>query len=289
MDESIQEEIGKLEPSTVMTFYELVLKGYNASYYFHSGENGLSNSITFKGKEYYYVPIKANGFDATDSSLPRPTLSIDNHDSFFSLKTKFFKDFVGFTLKRTRTFVKFLHGENFPNNLNPFGTPTEVSFPTEKYIINKKIIENQDAIQFELASVLEKENAFLPSRKIVFNTCQWRYRHHIGCGYSEGPVSDSKGNPIDFYDEEGINIYNEDTTYSRGQGVLVPATPGSQDVDKVFVCLVDDTQGKNPLTDKTAWVMDSCPKNISGCRSRFANEESTNGLPFGGFPGSWGQ
>ena len=34
---------------------------------------------------------------------------------------------------------RFLHGDNFPNNINPHGTPTEVSYPVEKYIINQKI------------------------------------------------------------------------------------------------------------------------------------------------------
>ena len=129
MEKSIHNEIMELEPSTVVILYELVLKGHAASYYFHSGENGYTNEIVFQGNNYYYIPIKTDGFDFTDSKLPRPTLTVDNTDSFFSLKTRFFKDFIGFTFKRTRTFVKFLADVNFPSNVNPFGTPTEVSFP----------------------------------------------------------------------------------------------------------------------------------------------------------------
>lgn len=286
MDPSIYNEIHKLEPSTLITLYEIILKDHGSSYYFHAGENGLNTQIEYQGNPYYYVPIKADGFDSTDSSLSRPTLTIDNHDSFFSLKTRFFKDFVGYTFKRTRTFVKFLSDNNFPNGVNPYGTPTEVAFPVEKYIINKKILENQNVIQLELTSPLEKENAFIPARKIVYNTCQWRYRSNIGCGYNGIPQTDGKGNLIN-YDGLGITGYDPNINYRAGVGVSITAAPESQDVDKIFVCLEDNTLGKHPVFHKDKWALDTCSKNISGCRLRFGNIERTNGLPFGGFPGTW--
>jgi len=286
MDPSIYNEIHKLEPSTLITLYEIVLKDHGASYYFHAGENGLNTEIEYQGNSYYYVPIQAEGFDSTDSSLPRPTVTIDNHDSFFSLKTRFFKDFVGYSFKRTRTFVKFLSGNNFPNGVNPYGTPTEVSFPVEKYVVNKKILENQNVIQLELASPLEKENAFIPSRKIVYNTCQWRYRSNIGCGYNGIPQTDGKGNLVN-YDGLGVTGYDPTINYRAGVAVSITAPPDSQDVDKIFVCLQDDTSGDHPVFHKDKWVLDTCSKNISGCRLRFGAQERTNGLPFGGFPGTW--
>jgi len=290
MDQSIHKEIFDLEPSTMVILYELVLKGYGSSYYFHAGENGYTNEIVFQGNNYYYIPIKAEGFNSSDTSLPRPTLTADNTDSFFSLKTRFFKDFIGYTFKRTRTFVKFLHGDNFPNDTNPFGSPTEVSFPVEKYVINKKVVENQNVIQFELTSPLEKESAFIPNRKVVYNTCQWQYRHSIGCGYSDIPVTDGKGNLLDFTATgTPITEFNITDTYNSGEYVVVPAEAGSIHPDRVFVCVQDGTIGKEPKNDKTSWILDACPKNISGCRARFGATENINGLPFGGFPGTWQQ
>jgi len=288
MEQSIHNEIMELEPSALVILYELVLKGHGASYYFHAGENGYTNEIQFQGQSYYYIPIKAEGFDFTDSKLARPTLTADNTDSFFSLKTRFFKDFIGYTFKRTRTFVKFLSDDNFPNNINPFGTPTEVSFPEEKYIINKKTVENKNVIQFELVSPLEKEAAFIPNRKIVYNTCQWKYRSNIGCGYNGLPVTDSKGNFIDFTPTgTPISLYSSTQSYNSGNYVVVESLPNSSDPDRVYVCLQDGTINKDPSTDKTSWIADACPKNISGCRCRFGVNEETDGLPFGGFPGSW--
>jgi lambda family phage minor tail protein L len=287
-DGVIRSEISSLEPSTLIILYELVLTGHNASYYFHSGENGFTQSIIFGGKEYYYIPVQAEGFDFTESQLARPSLTFDNTDSFFSLKTRFFKDFIDFPLKRTRTFLKFLSDDNFPGGFNPFGTGTELSFPTESYVINKKTVENQNVIQFELASPLEKEHSFVPNRKVVFNTCQWRYRSSVGCGYTGAPVSDSKGNEIT-HNGTAVEEYNNNSSYNTGDAVKVSAAVNSQNVDQVFVCLADNTTSKHPSTNRDVWVLDACPKNIKGCRQRFGDTENTNGLPFGGFPGSWKQ
>ena len=289
MKEAIHKEIFKLEPSAMVVLYELVLKGYGSSYYFHAGENGYQNEIIYKGNRYYYMPIKTEGFDITDSKLARPTLTADNTDSFFSLKTRFFKDFIGFNFKRTRTFVKFLHQSNFPNNINPYGTPTEVSFPVETYIINAKTTENQNIVSFELTSPLEKEQAFIPNRKIIYNTCQWQYRNGIGCGYAGEPVTDSKGNMLNFTSAGAPPNFNINTTYNSGQYVKVSAVAGENFPDRVFVCIQNGTVGKEPFNDKKSWIMDACSKNISGCRARFGINENIHGLPFGGFPGSWEQ
>ena len=132
MKELIHKEIFNKEPTSMVVLFELVLKDLNKkSYRFHAGENGYTNAIIFNGKTYHFLPIKAEGFDYSDKKLPRPTITADNTDSFFSLKTRFFKDFIGYELIRTRTFLKFLDAANFPNNVNPYGAPTAVSYPSE--------------------------------------------------------------------------------------------------------------------------------------------------------------
>ena len=287
MEQAIHAELSKVEPSTMVILYELVLKGYGESYYFHAGENGYENTIIFKGNEYYYLPIKADGFDFGDQRLPRPTITADNTDSFFSLKTEFFKDFIGYSFIRTRTFVKFLHGDNFANSVNPHGTPTEVSYPPEKYIVNRKTSETENHIQFELVSAMEKEQAFIPNRKVVYNACQWQYRHSIGCGYTGLPVTDSRGNTLTFSGSTPPAEWSSTTTYNSGNYVKISPIGDSIDPDKVFVCIKDNALGVSPILDKEHWVMDACPKNIKGCRARFGDSEPQYGLPFGGFPGTW--
>ncbi len=298
MKQSIVDEILDFEPSTLITLFRLSLtkKVRGNNYYFHNGENGYRQSI-FYGEgggrnEYFHIPFSVNGFDYADNEFPRPTLIFDNSDGFFSLKTRFFDDFIGYEIFRIRTFVKFLSNNNFPNNLNPFGTGNEDSFPIEKYIINKKTHENASSIAFELSSPLEKENSFLPNRKIVYNTCQWRYRHHIGCGYDGPPKTDSKGNAIHFPDDTTIVrgnpfIFDPEATYDKGQYVLILDETQPNLAPKFYVCLKNGTVGIDPETNKSNWVEDACAKNLKGCRTRFGDSEVDNGLPFGGFPGSW--
>jgi lambda family phage minor tail protein L len=288
MKEQVQRELFEMQPSTLIVLYELLLKdvqdtnGTQKRYRFHAGENGFNQSIKYgkaQGKyEYFHMPCKAEGFDFSVDSLPRPTLTFDNTDSFFSLKTRYFKDFIGYEVIRIKTFVKFLHGSNFPNNTNPFGTPSEASFPKEHYVINSKQVENQDVISFELNSKLEREGNIVPARKIVYNTCQWKYRSEQGCGYKGGPATDKAGKPLSCSNPLSIQDWSKTETYSEGAGVKVG--------DQYYVCQANNTT-THPEDDKIRWTQDVCPKNIAGCRARFKTFEPIYGLPFGGFPGSW--
>lgn len=292
MKQSIYDEIFNLEPSTIIYLYEITLKDSNgAKYYFHAGENGYTNAIKYGNQvgenTYHYIPVKAEGFSYADDTLPRPTLTFDNTDGFFSLKTRFFKDFIGYEVARIKTFAKFLHGSNFPNGVNPFGLDTEDSFPVEKYVINKKTHENHQIISFELVSALEKEGAFVPNRKIVYNTCQWQYRSSIGCGYNGAPVTDSRGNTLIVTGPGSPLVFDITATYNAGEYVKIENTEDPRTAPKFFVCIENNTTGVKPDSSKDRWIEDSCPKNLFGCRSRFGDTEASDGLPFGGFPGTW--
>lgn len=291
MNEAINKEILSLSPSTLITLYEIVLKHPHEgnSYRFHAGENGFDQAIKYGGTggqfEYYPLSMEASGFDFEDETLPRPKLSFDNTGGFFGLKTRFFKDFIGFELKRTRTFIKFLHGSNFPNNINPFGSATEDSFPVETYLINQKTVENANTVEFELISPLEKEGAFLPNRKVLYNICQWKYRDGHGCGYAGAPKTD--GNNNDFPD--GLSNKGKwvaETNYSTNDYVYLENTNEPSKKTKYFVALKNNFNVK-PGSNNSIWAEDVCVKSINGCRKRFGSTEQNNGLPFGGFPGAW--
>jgi lambda family phage minor tail protein L len=292
MDSSILQEITSPDPSTLVVLFEIKLKDEDdnsiGSYRFHAGENGFETSINFKNNEYLYLPVEANGFDATDESLPRPTIKFDNTDGFFSLKTNLFRDFVGFEVIRTKTFVKFLHQSNFPNETNPYGSGTEAAYPDEEYVVNAKTMENSNYVQFELVSKLEKEGGIVPGRKVVYNVCQWKYRSEHGCGYNGTTLLDEKDNELG--SGASAAIYNKNTSYSVGSVVFIETDNNGETIKHYFVC-IQAAQNKNPLTQPLYWTKDNCSKSLFGCRKRFGNQEfsssSNAGLPFGAFPGSW--
>jgi len=293
MESIVKEELLSLEPSTLIVLFEIVLKNENNTeigfYRFHSGENNFQKSIFYGGgtgaNEYFYLPCTAAGFDFSEGTLPRPVITFDNTDGFFSLKTRYFKDFVGFDVKRIKTFVKFLHDKNFPNNKNPFGTGNEQSYPVENYNINKKSIEDQEKIQFELVSKFEKEGGLVPARRIQYNVCQWQYRSEHGCGYNGGPVADKQDNAwVGSTNQSTIPAYVDGTTYNTGDVVSIEI----KNVVHYFSCTKNGITS-NPIKDKKSWTQDMCSRSINGCRLRFKNNEQANGLPFGGFPGAFNQ
>jgi len=294
MNNDIKKELLSFEPSTLIVLFEIKLKDENNTpigyYRFHAGENSFQKSIKYGdgvGKhEYFYIPCKAEGFDFSEDTLPRPTLTFDNTDGFFSLKTRYFKDFVGFDVKRKKTFVKFLHDSNFPNNKNPFGTGNESSYPDEEYSINKKNMENSDIISFEMVSKFEKEGGLIPARRIRYNVCPWQYRNVNGCGYSGKPIATKEDNLLF---SATSTTYNKDTTYNLNNVVSLEI----DGIDHYFVCMKNGTK-TNPLKDKVNWKQDMCSKSVYGCRLRFGNPnnsvnnvEASQGLPFGGFPGAF--
>lgn len=292
-DEDIKEAIMDADPSAPISLYNLELKDKNGAsigfYKFHGGENGYKNNIRYGGTagnkdEYLYVPLVASGFDYVDESLPRPILRFDNSDSYFSLRASHFDNFIGFKIVRIKTFVRFLDGSNFPNDVNPFGSGNESSYPQETYIINKKNVENSQTIEFELVSAFEKEGGLIPARKIVYNVCQWKYRGEHGCGYTGNPVASESDNVNQFENLTNRGAYSESSTYSVRDFVFIDN--GNSD-KKFFVCISSTSEGESPVTHPKKWAQDACSKSLKGCRLRFGSTELNRGLPFGGFPGSW--
>jgi lambda family phage minor tail protein L len=311
----INQEILSLEPSVQICFYQLYIIN-EGPMFFHSGENGINKKLIFQGQEYDYIPIEASGFTLNaDGTLPRPKLRISNVNGQMSTISRHFKDFIGSKLIRIRTFLKFLDAENFPDNINPHGTPDpEAKLSNDEYIVNIKTVENNELIEYELRSPLDLEKATIPGRRVMPNHCAWTYRSKDGCGYNDWPIADVHDTKFSegYLGESSLldmGYWNRDSFYKKGDWVRVPKGEGSlgSKALKVFVCINDGVRS-NPLTDKTNWVQDMCSGNLTGCRLRFGNggnhfiEKYTEkqegekqneedrfavgkGLPFGGFPG----
>lgn len=185
----LNEELQSLQGSVIVELFEIDTGKYGGQIYrFHSGQV-VQGDIVFGGKIYSAYPLEVEDFEIRgDGSLPRPKMTLANVDGFVSALIVGKDDFVGLKVKRIRTFLKYLDEANFIDNINPFGTPDETAkFPDERYFINRKIVEDKNAIQFELSSELEMESVKLPSRTVHANHCPWVYRGE-GCGYGNQEI-----------------------------------------------------------------------------------------------------
>ena len=176
-------EIQKLEPSALIELF--VLDGTDRGmgiFYFHAGTNEINGDIVWQGQAYVKFPIEASGFDINgQGQLPRPKLKASNFMGSITALLLAYDDLVGAKVTRKRTFKKYLDAVNFVDG-NPTADPT-VSFPEDIFFIDRKAMENNEYVEFELASSLDLAGVQLPRRQIVQNLCSWKYRGGE-CGYA---------------------------------------------------------------------------------------------------------
>jgi len=215
---SLNTEISSLQPSAQIIFYEIDLSNVSsnsASKYNYSQGNPINNGILrvyndfnlynlsiypngkiiWKNNFYYPLPIQAEGFEYnTNGTLPTPKFSISSLSPDNSLNS-FYKylrmsieslgDILGAKFTRIKTFLKYLHGSNFTAGVNPYNSEQalyELELPKDIFYIDRKSYEDKNVIQYQLNSVLDLENLYLPGRTILAKKCTFQYRGE-GCCY----------------------------------------------------------------------------------------------------------
>ena len=174
---AIVSNLQNVNPSAIIELFSLQLDndlhGATTIYRFHNGSSLKDNGeIVWAGNSYQRFPIKAEGFEYGKGQLPRPTLTVSNALGtitaiLISVNTATTgNDLTGATVTRIRTLARFIDAVNFPSNVNPYGTPDATAeFPQEIFVIDRKVSENREFVQFELASVLDLAGIRAPKRQ----------------------------------------------------------------------------------------------------------------------------
>lgn len=184
--EAITSELQKLEPSAIIELFVVHgsdIEGGN-DLYFHAGTNELKQNIVWQGQSYTRFPVVASGFEVSgQGSLPRPKLRISNFLSAVTALLMQYDDLIGVKVTRKRTLKKYLDAENFEGGVNPSEDDTAF-FPDDIFFIDRKLTENRDFVEFELASAMDLAGIQLPRRQIIQNLCPWVYRS-AECSYAD--------------------------------------------------------------------------------------------------------
>ena len=196
---SAYEELAKINPSAIIELFELrldsTLHGSSDVYRFHAGANAdVDGNIVFNSQSYTRIPIKADGFEYSNTgTLPRPTLSISNHDSTMTTllllvnATTAGNDLGGAEVRRIRTLKKYLDGES--------AADPNARWPEERWFVDRKANESRDQVTFELASKFDLAGQKIPKRQVIANVCQWKYRSSE-CSYTGTDYYDVNGNAV---------------------------------------------------------------------------------------------
>ena len=187
--QALLDQLSDSEPSIMVELFEIDTARYSGeTLYFHNGK-AVQGDLIFGSKTYKAYPFEVADFEVKgDGTLPRPKLTFANVDGFVSRLIRGQDDFVGLHIKRIRTFLKYIDAENFVDNINPFGEPDSTArFPDDEFVINQKTQEDKNIVSFELVSVLDLEEATVPTRIMFSHYCPWTYRG-IGCRYGNSMI-----------------------------------------------------------------------------------------------------
>ena len=196
---SAYEELAKINPSAIIELFELrldsTLHGSSDVYRFHAGANAdVDGNIVFNSQTYTRIQIKADGFEYSNTgTLPRPTLSISNHDTTMTTllllvnATTAGNDLGGAEVRRIRTLKKYLDGES--------AADPNARWPEERWFVDRKASESRDQVTFELASKFDLAGQKIPKRQVIANVCQWKYRSSE-CSYTGTDYYDVNGNEV---------------------------------------------------------------------------------------------
>lgn len=290
--QAVQVESNLFTPSTLLSLF--VLDGTNIGmpepFYFLDGSNSSYLPVIYAGQQYIPFPIemKQAGMNGQGQQV-RPTIVASNVNGFVSNLLLQNQSLIGAQFIRQRVFARFLDDANWPAG-NPYGTANSTAaYPPEIWYINRKLTENQQTVEWELASLFDSQGIKLPKRQMISIVCSFKYRDAATCGVSGPPVADQNG--VLFVGGAGTygltltnqGTYSTTTTYNVGDYVTIYSTiPQFVGLPILFVCLVNGTVGATPQNNPGLWVQDFCPKNIAGCTLRFPMPQP---LRFGGFPG----
>lgn len=329
-------EILSLTPSTLITLWEIDtgvtmdeigLKdspNYDYIFRFHNSSKLGNTSVYWRSKEYYPLPIQAEGFEYVSKGSPQApklTLAI-NEDiplddpkrvalALLKSRLKQLNDLAGVKITRRRVFAKYIDGFNFENISKEdlagqgFAPDPNMQFDPDIYYIDRKSLENKSVIEFELGSIIDVEGVKLPGRAVYAKRCPFAYRG-FGCLYeyrsnrvsfihgtsaestlppSAPPVANSKNEKIQDILGPATKITYVGIYIKEDVYQKGHAVHIQKDgIKYYFVSSINDNKTSPP--NPLFWITDECAKDINGCRLRWADLLLHDGsLSFGGFPG----
>jgi lambda family phage minor tail protein L len=224
--------------------------GYGSVYRFCSSFRESSRTITFNSLIYTPIAIEATGFETLGKGvLPSPRLKIANTNLEMTTIMQDLGDPVGAQLTRFLTFEPYLDDGDEPD--------PEAIFLPQVYLIDRKVKETRQMVEFELSASMDQAGRMLPKRQILRDACTHIYRRW-----------DASAVPPAF-------DYSKATCPWQGdQQVREPA-----DLEAPYF-LNDDTKTNDPS-------LDNCGKRLRSCEVRHAPEDGSIrlDLPTRAFPG----
>jgi len=166
----IKEQIQRLAVGELITLFEIDTSIYGGNTYYFTPNNTESGlSVVFNGVTYLPIPAQINGYSLkVDGSLARPTLSVGNIDKAFNYILESYNNLNGCSVRIRTTFRDHLDDGDDPD-------PSAQMEP-QVFKIHQKTSHSKDAIQWELAAMIDDQKAMIPRNIVAAEKCIARYR-----------------------------------------------------------------------------------------------------------------
>ncbi|MDD5271884.1 MAG: phage minor tail protein L [Methylovulum sp.] len=142
---------------------------------FSAQKNERGLDVVWQGHTYLAYPIQASGFNINgNNSPPRPTIKAANLSGILTDLCLAHNDLIGAKLIRHRTFARFLDAVNFSAG-NPNADP-DSHYPDDVFFVERRALENNAFIEWELRWPYDLEGVVLPGRVITEDICVSVYK-----------------------------------------------------------------------------------------------------------------
>lgn len=158
-----------LDPGAIVFLFELNTSVIGGPVYYFTPNRDGDNPVVFGGVTYTSADIEASDFEVSgNGSLPTPKIRISNTDGLVQQIVNQYGDLVGCSLRRVRTFARFLDGK-------PDADPSSY-FGPDIFRVERKVAEDGPFFEWELSAAIDQEGKMLPGRQVLRDFCSWRYR-----------------------------------------------------------------------------------------------------------------
>jgi len=156
MSSSVGFELQSRHVGDYVVMYEIDATDIGGEIFRLTPHADTGEAITWQNEIYVPFPIEGSGYERASfsESQPRPRIIVSNVNNFLLSSVIALGDMVGAQVTRKRTLARFL--DDGPN-ANP-----NKHLPDDVYIIHRKVSQNKYSIEFELSTILNRENVVIP-------------------------------------------------------------------------------------------------------------------------------
>lgn len=167
--QDIASQIQLADAGEIVTLFILDATVLGGGVYYFTSMSKNNAPVVFQGHTFTPIDMETEGWEiSAQGSLPQPKIRISNAGKVMASAVREFKDILGATLTRIRTFSHFLDGET--------GANPDAQFMPDIYKVERKSSQTRLMIEWELSAAIDQEGRQLPGRQFLKDSCTKIYR-----------------------------------------------------------------------------------------------------------------